>query len=206
MVLPRTDYIAQNTGMNPKVDAFLSRNERWREELKRLRALVLDCGLNEELKWGKPCYSIDGHNVVLAAPFKNYCALLFLKGGLLKDPAGLLVKAGENSYSARQIRFTDARGIDARASDVKAYVRAAVAAEKAGLKAPKMKSSELVLPAELKKKFASAPALKTTFAALTPGRRRAYVLYFSAAKQSATREARIAKCAPRILKGLGLDD
>jgi len=200
------NYIEQNTGMNPKVDAFLRRNDRWRDEMKRLRALLLDCGLTEELKWGKPCYSFEGRNVVLAIPFKNYCALLFLKGGLLKDPAGILVQAGENSRWARQIRFTDVRGIDARKSALKSCVRAAVAAEKAGLKLPEMKSSELVLPAELERKFASMPALKTAFAALTPGRRRAYVIHFSGAKRAETRAARVDKCAPQILKGIGFND
>ena len=174
--------------------------------MKRLRTILLDCGLTEELKWGKPCYSFEGSNVVLAIPFKNYCALLFLKGALLKNPAAILVKAGENSRWARQARFTDVRGIAKRESVIKNYVRDAVAVEKAGLKVPNLKSSELVLPDELKNKFAETPALKAAFAALTPGRRRGYVLFFSAAKQSETREARIRKCAPQILKGKGLND
>jgi len=192
--------------MNPKVDAFLKSAERWQEELKQLRTLLLDCELTEELKWGKPCYTYQGGSVVIIQPFKAYCALLFFKGALLADPAGILVKTGPNTEAGRQIRFTDVQEIVAKEAIVKAYVQAAIAVEKAGLKVPIKKASELKIPEEFQTKLKERPALKTAFNALTPGRQRSYIFYFSAPKQSKTREARIEKCVRQILKGEGLNE
>ena len=190
---------------NPEVDAYLSKLKKWQEELKKLRAIALGCGLAEELKWGKPCYTFQDSNIVILQGFKEFCALLFAKGALLKDPKRILKKPGESTQAARRIEFTSAREIGEMAPVLKAYVQEAMAAEKAGLKVTFKKNPEPV-PAELQKKLAEIPALKTAFAALTPGRQRAYILYFSAAKQSKTREARVEKCRPQILQGKGLDD
>jgi len=190
---------------NPEVDAYLSKLKKWQEELKKLRAIALGCGLAEELKWGKPCYTFQDSNIVILQGFKEFCALLFAKGALLKDPNRILNKPGESTQAARRIEFTSAREIGEMAPVLKAYVQEAMAAEKAGLKVTFKKNPEPV-PAELQKKLAEIPALKTAFAALTPGRQRAYILYFSAAKQSKTREARVEKCRPQILQGKGLDD
>jgi len=192
--------------INPKVDAFFRTAEKWREELKRLRMILLDCHLTEELKWGKPSYAFEQGNVVILQPFKEYCALLFYKGALLRDAEGVLVRPGEHSQSGRQIRFTNLREIAAKEAVVKAYVAEAIAAEKAGLQVKFKKTSEYKVPRELKKKMAEMPALKTAFRALTPGRQRGYLLYFSAAKQSKTRESRIEKCIPQILKGRGWNE
>jgi uncharacterized protein YdeI (YjbR/CyaY-like superfamily) len=191
--------------MNPKVDAFLRTEKKWREESKALRAICLGCGLTEELKWAKPCYTFRESNVVVIQGFKEYCALLFCKGALLKDPKGVLNRIGEHTQGARQIRFTTAREIVAMSSLIKAYIREAVAAEKAGLKVNYERNPEPV-PEELQYKLDHHPALKTAFGALTPGRQRHYILFFSAAKQSKTREARVEKCMPRILSGRGLND
>ena len=191
--------------MNPKVDTFLRETPEWREETKKLRAIALHCGLTEELKWGKPCYSFQGSNVVILQGFKESCALLFCKGALLKDPKGLLEKPGENTQAARRIRFTDVREIVRLESTLKAYILEAVAAEKAGLEVVFKKSPEPV-PQELQDKLDESTALKAAFGALTPGRQRAYILYFSAAKQSQTRSARVEKCRPQILQGKGLND
>jgi uncharacterized protein YdeI (YjbR/CyaY-like superfamily) len=191
--------------MNPKVDIFLKQNPKWREETKMLRRIALGCGLTEELKWAKPCYTFQESNVVVIQGFKEYCALLFCKGALLKDKKGILVKPGENTQGSRQIRFTSSKEIGEMESVVKAYITEAVVAEKAGLQVVYKKNPEPV-PEELKKKFEANPALKTAFFALTPGRQRAYILIISAAKQSATRVARIEKYTRQILSGKGLND
>ncbi|WJR67119.1 YdeI/OmpD-associated family protein [Neorhizobium sp. CSC1952] len=192
--------------MNPKVDDCLSKVEKWREEFERLRAIILDCGLTEELKWGWPCYTLDKANIVLMHGFKEYCALLFFKGALMKDTNGILVQQTENVQAGRQIRFAGAHEIAQMEPILKAYIREAVEVEKAGLKMEFRKTSEFAMPEEFQAKLNEIPALKTAFEALTPGRQRAYLLHFSSAKQSRTREARIEKCMPRILDGKGLDD
>jgi uncharacterized protein YdeI (YjbR/CyaY-like superfamily) len=192
--------------LNPKVDAFLRREKRWKKEFETLREIILGCGLAESYKWMHPCYMIDGKNVVLMHGFKEYCALLFPQGVLLKDPQGILVQQTPNVQTARQIRFTGWEDIQKNASVVKAYVREAAAVEKSGMKAQLKKTSEFPMPPELERKFSEMPPLKAAFEALTPGRQRGYLLYFSSAKQAKTREARIEKCADRILDGLGLDD
>lgn len=189
---------------NPKVDAYLRKAKQWREEMEKLRTVLLDCGLAEELKWGKPCYSFQNSNVVVIQPFKAYCALLFFKGVLLKDPNGILVKTGENTRVGRQIRFTSVREIVGPV--LKDYLHQAIEVEKAGLKVNPPNNAELAFPDELQKKLDANPALKAAFGALTPGRQRAYIYYFSAAKQSKTRESRIEKYVRRILSGKGLND
>jgi uncharacterized protein YdeI (YjbR/CyaY-like superfamily) len=194
------------TAPNPRVSAYLNKVEKWRDEYYRLRAIVLDCQLTEELKWGNPCYTLDDKNIVLMHGFNEYCALLFFKGALLKDANGLLIRQTENVQAGRQIRFTSVREIDEMEPILKAYIHEAIAVEKAGLKVPKKTTAEFALPEELRSKLEELPALKAAFEALTPGRQRAYILYFSAAKQSKTREARIEKSTPRILDGKGLDD
>jgi len=190
---------------NPKVDAYFSKTKTWRDEMERLRAILLGCGLTEELKWGKPSYGFEGGNIAILQPFNESCALMFFKGALLKDPNGLLERPGENSHAARRIKFTSVREIDRAESSVKAFVREAIAAEKAGLKVEARKEPEPV-PAELQEKLDRIPALKKAFAALTPGRQRAYLLHFSAPKQSKTRASRVEKCMPQILAGKGLND
>ena len=190
--------------MNP-VDAFLSEAPKWRQEMGKLRTIILGCGLTEELKWGKPCYTFRESNVLIIQGFKEYCALMFCKGALLKDPKGILKKPGESTQAARQIRFTHVREIVGMNPVLKAYIQEAIAAEKAGLKVNFKKNPEPI-PQELQSKLDEIPALKTAFAALTPGRQRAYILYFSAAKQSQTRQSRVEKCLKQILKGKGLND
>ena len=190
---------------NPKVDTFLNEADTWQEETARLRRIMLDCQLTEELKWGKPCYSFQGSNVVIIQGFKERCALLFCKGALLKDPQRILVKVGENSQAGRQIRFTSVQEIVKLEPVVKVYVAEAIEVEKAGLQVEFKKNPEPV-PEELQNKFAENAALKAAFAALTPGRQRAYILFFSAPKQSQTRDSRIEKCIPQILQGKGLND
>jgi uncharacterized protein YdeI (YjbR/CyaY-like superfamily) len=192
--------------MNPKVDAYLDKAKKWRKEMEKLRRILLGCELTEELKWGKPCYTFQASNVVIILPLKEYCALLFCKGALLKDAHGILVKAGENTQAARQIRFTHLREIVGRETILKAYIHEAMEVEKTGLKVTYKKITEFKVPEELQKKLDEIPALKTAFKALTPGRQRGYLLYFSAAKQSKTRESRVEKCMPQILHGKGLDD
>lgn len=191
---------------NPKVDACVSQLDQWQKETETLRALALAGELTEELKWGCPCYTFQGANVVLIHGFKDYCALLFFKGALLKDPEKILVQQTKNVQSARQIRFTDVREIVAMKRVVKTYIQEAIAVEKAGLEVEFKKTSEFNVPEELENKFEKAPALKKAFGALTPGRQRAYLLHFSAPKQSATRISRIEKCVPHILAGKGLND
>jgi uncharacterized protein YdeI (YjbR/CyaY-like superfamily) len=192
--------------MNPKVDWYFIKNKNWQEETETLRKIVLDCGLAEELKWGCPCYTLEGSNIVLIHVFKEYCALLFFKGVLLKDPKGILIQQTENVQAARQIRFTDVKEIVKMKPILKTYIKEAIEVEKAGLKVPLKKTKEFSMPEEFKNKLDEMPALKTAFKALTPGRQRGYLLYFSAAKQSKTREARIEKYMKQILKGKGLDD
>jgi len=192
--------------MNPKVDAFLNRSKKWREEFAKLRMIVLDCGLTEELKWGKPCYTYQKSNVVLLHGFKEYCALLFFKGALLKDPNGILVQQTENVQAARQIRFTNVREIVEMEPILKTYIKEATDAEKAGLEVNYKKTSEFAIPEEFQNRLDESPALKTAFDALTPGRQRGYLLYFSAGKKSKTRAARIEKCVHQILEGKGLND
>jgi uncharacterized protein YdeI (YjbR/CyaY-like superfamily) len=191
---------------NPKVDGFLRRAKKWQPEFKKLRAMILDCELTEELKWGFPCYALDGRNVVLIHGFKEYCALLFFKGALLKDPKRILTQQTENVQSSRQIRFKNVREIMELEASLKAYIREAIEAERAGLRVKYRKTAEFRIPGEFQKRFDEMPGLKTAFETLTPGRRRAYLLHFSRAKQSKTRESRIEKWIPQILKGKGLDD
>jgi uncharacterized protein YdeI (YjbR/CyaY-like superfamily) len=193
-------------GMNPKVDSFISKANQWQDEFKKLRMIVLDCGLTEELKWGVPCYTLEKSNVVLMHGFKEYCALLFVKGALLKDPKGILITQTENVQAARQVRFTSVQEIDELEPILKAYIHEAIEAEKAGLKVDYKKTTEFKVPEEFKNKLDEIPALKTAFYALTPGRQRAYLLYFSAPKQSETRKTRVEKLLPQILKGKGLND
>jgi uncharacterized protein YdeI (YjbR/CyaY-like superfamily) len=192
--------------MNPKVDFYFEKTDKWSEEIKKLRKILLDCDLNEELKWGCPCYTFRGDNIVLIHVFKEYCALLFFKGALLKDPEGILIQQTKNVQSARQARFTNVKEITALKATLKAYVYEAIEIEKAGLKVELKKTSEYAIPEEFKRKLKELPDLKTAFYKLTPGRQRAYILHFSGAKQEKTREARIEKHIPHILSGKGLDD
>jgi uncharacterized protein YdeI (YjbR/CyaY-like superfamily) len=192
--------------MNPKVDLFLSKAKKWREEFEKLRMIILDCGLTEELKWGVPCYTFEKRNIVLIHGFKEYCAILFVKGALLNDARGILITQTENVQAARQIRFTNVRDIVEMESALKAYIYEAIEVEKAGLKVNLKKTAEYFIPEEFQNKLDEIPALKTAFDALTPGRQRAYILYFSAPKQSKTRASRIEKYVQQILNGKGLND
>jgi uncharacterized protein YdeI (YjbR/CyaY-like superfamily) len=198
--------IQQMNRMNPKVDFYFSKARQWREELEQLRTIVLDCGLTEELKWGVPCYTYENSNVVLIHVFKEYCALLFFKGALLNDPEGILIQQTENVQAARQIRFTDVREIVAMKPILKAYIFEAIEVEKAGLKVNLKRTTEYAIPEEFQKKLDEIPSLQTAFESLTPGRQRAYLLHFSAPKQSKTRETRVEKCMQQILNGKGLND
>ena len=192
--------------MNPKVDWFFNKATKWQEEYDRLRMIVLDCGLAEELKWGCPCYTLEDSNIVLIHGFKEYCALLFMKGALLKDAKGILIQQTENVQAARQIRFTNLEEIVKMESTLKAYIKEAIKVEKAGLKVPLKKASEFSMPEEFKNVLDATPKLKKAFYALTPGRQRGYLLYFSAAKQPKTRESRVEKYVKKILEGKGLED
>ena len=192
--------------MNPKADFFFTKAEKWQKELEILRTIVLDCPLTEELKWGVPCYTFQESNTVLIHAFKEYCALLFFKGALLKDTRGILIQQTKNVQAARQIRFTNVREIVEMKAIIKTYIYEAIEVEKAGLKVKLKKTTEFEMPEEFKSKLDESPSLKTAFRALTPGRQRAYMLHFSAPKQSKTREARIEKYARQILKGKGLND
>lgn len=192
--------------MNPKVDAYIDRSEKWQKELERLRKIILDCGLREELKWGTPCYTYHDSNIVLLHVFKEYCAMLFFKGALMQDPEGLLVQQTENTQATRQIRFTQLKEITQQEAVLKRYVHEAIEVEKAGLKVAFKKTEEFNMPAEFKAKLDKDARLKSAFEALTPGRQRGYLLHFSAAKQAKTRESRIEKSIPAILKGMGLND
>lgn len=192
--------------MNPKVDWFFSKDTKWQKEYEKLRAIILDCGLTEELKWGCPCYTFENANIVLIHGFKEYCALLFFKGALLNDPDGIMIQQTKNVQSARQIRFTSLREIMKMEKILKAYVYEAIEVERAGLKVKLKKTSEFKIPDEFQKKLNKTPALKTAFDALTPGRQRAYIFYFSQPKLSKTREARVEKYRKQILNGKGLND
>jgi len=192
--------------LNPKVDWFFDKPGNWQEAYEKLRTIVLDCGLTEELKWGCPCYTSEKRNIVLIHGFKEYCALLFFKGALLKDPKGILIQQTENVQAARQVRFTTVNEIVKLKATLKAYIKEAIQVEKAGVKLNLKKTSEFKMPDEFKNKLSETPGLKKAFGALTPGRQRGYLLYFSAPKQSTTREARIEKSVPQILRGKGLDD
>ena len=191
--------------MNPKVDFYFSKAKKWQEEIEKLRTIVLDCGLTEELKWGVPSYAFQKGNIVLIHVFKEYCALLFFKGALLNDANGILIQQTENVQAGRQIRFTNVREIVKMEPILKAYIYEAIEVEKAGLKVNFKKNTELIFPEEFKNKLDEIPALKTAFDGLTPGRQRAYILYFSAPKQSKTRESRVEKCIQQILNGKGLN-
>ena len=192
--------------MNPKVDFYFSKAGKWQDELEKLRMIVLDCRLTEELKWGVPCYTFQKRNIVLIHVFKEYCALLFFKGVLLNDPNGILIQQTEHVQAARQVRFTNLRQIVDMEQMLKAYIYEAMEVEKAGLKVKLKKTTAFVMPEELRIKLDEIPALKTAFDALTPGRQRAYLLHFSAPKQSKTRESRVEKCMQQILDGKGLND
>src|SRR5215468_7614654 len=196
----------RTTRTNPKVDFFFTNEEKWKEEFEKLRTIILGCGLTEELRWGCPCYTFEKRNVVLIHGFKEYCALLFMKGVLLKDANGILIQQTENVKSARQIRFTNVREIVKMKAILKAYIHEAIEVEKSGLEVDYKKTSEFKMPAEFQNKLDEIPALKAAFAALTPGRQRGYILYFSAPKQSKTRESRVEKYLPQILSGKGLND
>ena len=192
--------------MNPKVDWFFTKDTKWQKEYEKLRMIILDCGLTEELKWGCPCYTFQNTNIVLIHGFKEYCALLFFKGALLNDPNGILIQQTKNVQSARQIRFTNVREIVKMEKILKAYVYEAIEVERAGLKVKLKKTSEFKTPEEFQKRLDKNTALKKAFDALTPGRQRAYIFYFSQVKQSKTREARVEKYIKQILSGKGLDD
>jgi len=192
--------------MNPKVDFYFNRANTWQKEVEQLRMIVLDCGLTEELKWGCPCYTLEGTNIVLIHGFKEYCALLFMKGALLKDPKGILIQQTENVQSGRQIRFISAKEIVKLAPTLKAYIKEAIEVEKAGLKVALKKTSEYKIPEEFQDKLDEFPALKTAFTALTPGRQRGYIFHFSQPKLSTTRAARVKKYMQQILNGKGLED
>jgi len=192
--------------MNPKVDVYLSRAKKWRKEIEKLRMIILDCQLTEDMKWGAPCYTFQKSNIVLIRGFKEYCAFIFFKGALLNDANGILIKPGENTQAGRQIRFTNVREIVEMEIILKAYIYEAIEVEKAGLKVNFKKNTELIFPEEFQNKLDENPALKTAFDALTPGRQRAYIFYFSAPKQSKTRESRVEKYMQQILDGKGLND
>jgi uncharacterized protein YdeI (YjbR/CyaY-like superfamily) len=192
--------------MNSKVDVYFSKSKKWRKEMEKLRMILLGCHLTEELKWGKPCYSFQTSNVVIILPLKEHCALLFCKGALLKNAHGILIQPTENTQAARQMRFTSVREIGERETFLKAFIHQAIEVERAGLDVIYKKTADFKIPEELRKKLNAVPTVKTAFNALTPGRQRGYLLYFSAPKQSKTRESRVEKCLQRILHGKGLND
>jgi len=192
--------------MNTKVGWYFNKNEKWQKENSKLRMIILDCGLNEELKWGCPCYTYQDSNIVLIHVFKEYCAVLFFKGALLSDANDILIQQTENVQVARQVRFTTLQEIVKMEKILKAYIYEAIEVEKAGLKVKLKKTTEFNMPEEFQKKLDKNSALKTAFYALTPGRQRGYLLYFSAAKQSKTRESRVEKYMKQILDGRGLND
>ncbi|WP_374948863.1 YdeI family protein [Mucilaginibacter sp.] len=192
--------------MNPKVDFYFQKAKKWQHEIIQLRALVLECGLTEELKWGCPCYTLYDANIVLIHVFKEYCALLFFKGALLSNSDGLLVQQTENVQAARQLRFTDSAQITVQKAAIKAHVFEAIEVEKAGLQVELKKTTEFVMPEELQLKLNADNQLQAAFEALTPGRQRAYLLHFAQPKQAKTREARVEKCIPQIMSGKGLND
>lgn len=191
--------------MHSKVDAYIAKSQ-WEKELEKLRAIILDCQLNEEFKWGTPCYTYEGNNVVLIHTFKEYCAILFFKGALLSDPESVLIQQTENTQATRQIRFTNVKEVVGIARTLKSYIYEAIEVERAGLKVEYKKTTEFAVAEEFQQQLNKNPALKTAFEALTPGRQRAYLLHFSAPKQSKTRASRVEKCMPQILDGKGLMD
>jgi uncharacterized protein YdeI (YjbR/CyaY-like superfamily) len=191
---------------NPKVDFYFNKEQKWQKEIKKLRTIVLDCGLTEELKWGCPCYTFQKSNIVLIHVFKEYCAFLFFKGALLHDASGILVQQTKNVQAARQVRFNNVRDIAEMESILKSYIHQAIEVEQSGLKVNYKKTSDFTIPEEFQKKLDKSRALRNAFDALTPGRQRAYIFYFSQPKQSKTRESRVEKYLPQILKGKGLDD
>jgi uncharacterized protein YdeI (YjbR/CyaY-like superfamily) len=192
--------------MNPKVDFYFAKANNWHEEIEKLRKIILDCGLAEELKWGTPCYTFQNANIVLIHVFKEYCAMLFFKGALLNDPNGILIQQTKNVQSARQVRFTGVKEITTQKAILKAYIFEAIELEKTGVKLKLKKTAEFTMPEEFQNRLNKNAALKKAFGALTPGRQRGYLLHFAAPKQSKTREARIDKCVPEILQGKGLND
>ncbi|MFS0864891.1 YdeI/OmpD-associated family protein [Fredinandcohnia sp. 179-A 10B2 NHS] len=198
--------VSLNTNFNPKVDEYVRESEKWKVEIEKLRKVSLDCGLTEEFKWRKPCYSFQGSNIAIIQPFKEYCALMFFKGVLLKDPKGRLVAPGENSQTQRQFRFTSVQAINELEHVIKDYIHEAIEIEQAGKEVTFKKTAEYTIPEELQTKFNEHPALKTAFEALTPGRQRAYIIYFTKPKQSKTRESRIEKYVQHILSGKGLNE
>jgi len=191
---------------NPKVDWYFEKEEKWHDEIEKLRNIALDCELDEELKWGCPCYTANGKNIVLIHVFKEYCAYLFFKGALMQDTHGLLIQQTENVQSGRQVRFTSVEEIVEMKPTIKAYIKEAIEIEKAGLKVELKKTSEYTVPDEFQQKLNTIPALKKAFEGLTPGRQRGYIYYFSQPKTSKTREARVEKYMPQILNGKGIDD
>jgi uncharacterized protein YdeI (YjbR/CyaY-like superfamily) len=191
--------------MNPQVDVYLRKAKKWQEELAKLRMIMFDCQLTEELKWGKPCYTFQEHNIVVLLPLKEYCVLVFCKGALLNDANAMLIKPGENTQAGRQMRFSNVREIAEMETVLKVYIYETIEVEKAGLKVNYKKTAEFIIPAEFQNKLGEIPALKSAFATLTPGRQRAYIRYFAAPKQSKTRESRVEKCMQQILNGKGLE-
>jgi uncharacterized protein YdeI (YjbR/CyaY-like superfamily) len=205
-VFIQNNIVMEQKPMNRAVDALMESEERWREEYMLLRRIVLDCGLDEEVKWGVPCYTVNAKNVVLIHGFKQYCALLFFKGALLRDEAGILIRQSENVQAGRQVRFAGAKRIAELEFVLKAYIAEAVEVEKAGLQVEFKKTEAFPVAGEFERRMADMPALRTAFGTLTPGRQRAYLLYFASAKLPATRESRIDKSIPGILNGKGLND
>jgi len=197
--------MAKNS-MNPKVDFYFNKATQWQEEYKQLRTIILSCGLKEELKWGVPCYAFEESNIVLIHGFKEYCAILFVKGVLLPDPKGILIQQTENVQAGRQVRFTSVKEIVKMKATLKTYIHAAIEVEKAGLKVPLKKASEYKIPEEFQQKLDEDANLKKAFKALTPGRQKAYLFHFSQPKLSKTRETRVEKYIPQILDGKGIDD
>jgi uncharacterized protein YdeI (YjbR/CyaY-like superfamily) len=192
--------------MNPKVDFYFAKAQKWQPEITKLREILLDCHLNEELKWGVPSYSFEKSNIVLIHVFKDYCALLFFKGSLLKDPKGILIQQTKNVQAARQIRFTDVKEVTKLKATIKAYIYEAIAVEEAGLKVEMKETKAFEMAEEFETKLNKNASLKKAFYALTPGRQRGYLLYFSSAKQAKTREARVEKYVQKIIDGKGLED
>lgn len=195
-----------DSSTNPNVDFYFDKDQKWQAEIRKLRMIVLESPLTEELKWGVPCYTFQKNNIVLIHVFKEYCAILFVKGALLRDPNGILIQQTQNVQAGRQLRFTSIQEIVTKETIIKDYINEAIKVEKAGLDIPFKKTSEFIIPVELQKKFDEIPELKTAFEALTPGRQRGYILYISAPKQSKTREARVEKYIQQILSGKGIDD
>jgi uncharacterized protein YdeI (YjbR/CyaY-like superfamily) len=192
--------------MNPKVDWYFARTNKWQQETELLRMFILDTGLTETLKWGCPCYVMENKNIVLIHDFKKYCAVLFFKGSLLKDPKKILIQQTKNVQAARQVRFTSVKEVTKYEKTLKSYIKEAVAIEKSGAKVSLKKTTQFEMPEEFRKKLDKSAALKKAFFALTPGRQRGYLLHFSSAKQAKTRDDRVERFIPQILKGKGLED